>query len=117
MGFPEVKLHRLHSLHLYDGLYIIFDLKLLDVNKNECISNMFRIDTIEKSISICGYKLSDSTFIINSNGNIINIPYTCSNDDITTGIEYLHQIYKNIVKSEDNIKMNIWNPKPYKPDE
>jgi hypothetical protein len=124
MVFPAVNLHTFHSLNLYDGLDIIFDLTLLDVDtlkwtEDFCvitlIPNMFTINA--SCISIQGYKLSDSTFMVNSNGDLITIPYSCSTNTIKTGIEYLQQMYKNMTtKCEEHIDTK-WNPKPYKPEE
>lgn len=124
MVFPAVNLHTFHSLNLYDGLDIIFDITLLDVDtlkwtQDFCviiiIPNMFTINA--SCISIKGYKLSDSTFMVNSNGDVITIPYSCSTNTIKTGIEYLQQMYKNMtIKCEEHIDTK-WNPKPYKPEE
>ena len=129
MAFPGVKLHQLYSLHLYDGLDVIFeDLKMVDYNalqnvKNkphiQIVPNILSINTDEKCITIVGHTLNDSTFIVNreGRGDIITISYKCSNEDIIMGIEYLYQIYKNlIIKSEDKFD-NKWNPKPYRPNE
>lgn len=125
MVFPAVNLHTFHSLNLYDGLDIIFDLKLLDYDtlqkKDVCvihlIPDIFTIHTNEKLITIKGYILNDSTFMVNNNGDIINIPYSCSNDTIKTGIEYVYQMFKNInIKCEETIHTK-WNPKPYRPEE
>ena len=52
---------------------------------------------VEKRIIIKGYKLSDSSFLINNNGGIKNLRYTCSNEVIKTGVEYLYQIRKNTI--------------------
>lgn len=120
--YPSINVHMFHSLNLHE-LDIMFDITLLDLNKLNwvrelcnihIIPNIFSIDTNEKCIQIVGYKLSDTTYMVNSNGSIINIPYTCSNKDIKTGIEYLMQICKN-----QHIKSNIenkWDPKPYRPE-
>ena len=106
MVFPRVNLHTINSLNLYDGLDIIVDLKLLDPEKeNEIkqqdvvcmIQNCFTINMVEKRIIIKGYKLSDSSFLINNNGGIKNLRYTCSNEVIKTGVEYLYQIRKNTI--------------------
>jgi len=104
MVFPRVNLHTINSLNLYDGLEIIVDLKLLDPEKEikQCdviciIPSCFTINMNEKRILIKGYKLSDSTFIVNNNGSIKNLRYTCSNEVIKTGVEYLYQIRKNSI--------------------
>jgi hypothetical protein len=105
MVFPRVNLHTINSLNLYDGLEIIVDLKLLDPEKeNEIkqsnivcmIPDCFTINMNEKRILIQGYKLNDSTFLVNNNGGgIINLRYTCSNEVVKMGVEYLYQIRKN----------------------
>ena len=106
MVFPRVNLHTINSLNLYDGLDIIVDLKLLDPEKeNEIkqsnvvcmIPNCFTINMNEKCIVIRGYKLSDSTFLVNNNGSIKNLRYTCCNEVIKMGVEYLYQIRKNTI--------------------
>ena len=123
MVFPAVKLHQFHSLQLYDGLDIMFDLKIVDNNALKSvfekkldiihlIPDMFIINTIEKCITIRGYKISDSTFIVNSNGTNININYMCC--DVITGIEYLYQICKNH-NTVIEYKIDRWDPKPYRP--
>ena len=99
--YPAVKPCNLYSLHLYDGLDIIFDLQL---------HNIFTID--EKYIKIVGYKLSGSTYIVNENGYNINIEYTCLKEVITTGMEYLQQIYKNTLK----VQSSDSSPVQYKPE-
>ena len=122
MVFPAVNLHTFHSLNFYDGLDIIFDLKLLvdtlqkkDVCVIHLIPDIFTIDTNDKLITIKGYRLNDSTIMVNNNGDIINIPYSCSNDTIYTGIEYVYQMYKNMNMKYENIN-TTWNPKPYRPE-
>jgi hypothetical protein len=106
MVFPRVNLHDINSLNLYDGLDIIVDLKLLDPGKeNEIkkfnvvcmIPDCFTINMNEKCILIRGYKLSEFTFLVNNNGSIINLIYTCSNEVIKIGVEYLYQIRKNTI--------------------
>lgn len=122
MVLPSVTLYELYSLQLYETLNIVFDLTVLDIEQiNETIIDMiptiFSINTIEKKITIKGYPLNDSTFIVNSYGNTIYIPYTCSNEDIITGIQYVYQIYKNkVTKCENNVNTE-WNPKPYCPED
>ena len=106
MVFPRVNLHHINSLNLYDGLDIIVDLKLLDPEKEKeikqsdvvcIIPSCFTINMNEKHILIKGYKLSDSTFLVNNNGDIKNLKYTCSNEVIKMGVEYLYQIKKNTI--------------------
>jgi len=89
--YPAVKPCNLYSLQFYDGLDIILDLQF---------NNSFTID--EKYIKMIGYKLSDSTYIVNENGYNITIEYTCPKEVINTGIEYLQQIYKNTLIMQSN---------------
>lgn len=130
MTFPGVKLHQFYSLNLYDGLDIIFeDLTMLeyDVLKNitkelrdiHLIPNILSINTDDKYITIIGHNINSSTYMVNceGKGDIFTLQYQCSNEDILTGIEYLHQIYKNMVIKSENKFDNKWNPKQYKPDE
>lgn len=126
--YPAVNLNQLYSLHLYDGLEIIFeDLNMLDSNVLKEVNNLDIIQIVpniiinmnKKLITIIGYKINDSTYMVNRDGrgDVVTFVYQCSNEDIITGIGYLYQMYKNLViKNEDKFD-NKWNPKPYKPDE
>jgi len=120
MSFPAVNSHTYHSLNLYDGLEIVFDLHSIVIGKLDkiinLIPNMLIINTIEKYITMTGYKINDSTFMVNKNGDTINVSYMCSNDDIMKGVEYLYQIYKNIIIKYEDTQDNNWNPKPYRPE-
>lgn len=91
--YPAVKPCSLYSLHLYHELDILLDLKILNIENDTVIPELFTLD--EKYIKMVGYKLSDSTYIVNENGYNITIEYTCSKEVIKTGMEYLQQIYKN----------------------
>lgn len=109
--YPYIKIHNLYSLHLYDGLEIILDVNMLDykaLENKDCFPIHLIPDLliIKEHISIIGYKLNESTYIVNSNGSLVNISYTCSNNDIVKGVGYLYDIYKN-----------RWNPKPYRPED
>lgn len=129
--YPAVNLNQLYSLHLYDGLEIIFeDLKILDYEVLKEVTETKKLDIIQivsnvvinmnkKLITITGHKINDSTYMVNRDGrgDVVTLAYQCSNEDIITGIGYLYQMYKNLViKNEDKFD-NKWNPKPYKPDE
>ena len=125
--YPAVNLNQLYSLHLYDGLEIIFeDLKMLncEVLKETNKQIIIIVPTVvinmnKKVITITGHKINDSTYMVNRDGrgDVVTFVYQCSNEDIITGIGYLYQMYKNLViKNEDKFD-NKWNPKPYKPNE
>jgi hypothetical protein len=126
MVFPAVHLHHFHSLNLYDGLDIIFeDLNILDfevlkrrtiADNIDLVPNILRINTVEKSIFIVGYKINATTYMVNQGGTSVTIPYSCSNDNIIVGIEYLYHMYKNKYVTIDS-KVDVWNPKRYRPEE
>lgn len=126
--YPAIKLNQLYSLHLYDGLDIIFeDLKMLDSNVLKEVNNLDIIQIVpniiinmnKKLITIIGYKINDSTYMVNRDGrgDVVTFVYQCSNEDILTGIGYLYQIYKNLLIKSEDIFDNKWNPRQYKPDE
>jgi hypothetical protein len=116
MIFPAVRLHHLYSLHLYDGLDIIFeDLSMIDinvlettikernVNRIEIVPHTLSIDIKEKAIIIHGNRVNSKTYMINKDriGDIYMISYDCSNSCIYTGLEYLYHMayarYSNLV--------------------
>ena len=104
--YPAVKPCNLYSLHLYHELDILFDIQF---------QNIFTFD--EKYIRMVGYKLSDSTYIVNENGYNITIEYTCPKEVINTGMEYLQQIYKNTIPVQSSYSSPVqWNPVQYKPE-
>ena len=128
--YPAVKLNQLYSLNLYDGLNIIFEnLKMLDFKVLKDIKEKKKLDIIEivptvvinmkkQHITIFGYKINNSTYIVNCDGrgDIFTLRYQCSNEDIITAIEYLYQMYKNMfIKSENNNNNN--NNNHNQPDE
>ena len=128
--YPAINLHHLYSLHLYDELDIIFeDMKMLDnkvLNKVaetkelgdiHLVPDILSINTIEKFISIVGYKINNNTYILNHNGVNVKVHYTCSEKDILTAIEYLYQMYRNIIIKNDDVIDYKWDPKPYKPEQ
>jgi hypothetical protein len=105
MVFPNVKLHHLYSLNLYEGLDIIFeDLNMINMpNLKEAfkksgiihvVDKQLTIDTVNCVITLNGYKINKNTYIINKDGSgdVMFIKYKCSNDDIVTGIEYLYHM-------------------------
>ena len=109
MVYPAVKLNQFYSLNLYDGLDIIFeDLDMIDLDvikeavKNKysgnivLVNNVLSINTKEKSITIIGYKINNSTYIVNNkgSGDITLIKYKCNDDVIFTGLEYLYHMCK-----------------------
>jgi hypothetical protein len=114
MVWPSVRLHQLYSVNFYNDLDIMFeDLRLLDIDvlrsvattkqmgHIQLVDKWLSVNTVDKTISIQGCKLNDSVYLINKEGNgvAVTVAYTCSNDDILTGIEYLYHMYKNLVPS------------------
>jgi hypothetical protein len=105
MVFPNVKLHHLYSLNLYEELDIIFeDLNMINMpNLKEAlkksgiihvVDKQLTIDTVNCVITLNGYKINKNTYIINKDGSgdVMFIKYKCSNCDILTGIEYLYHM-------------------------
>ena len=116
MTFPAVKLHHLYSLDFYQNMRILFeDLKIIDIISLEnvikektsgtstpigvTVSDNFIIDLNNKMIIIKGYKINDTTYMINrkGNGDTMLLRYTCSDKIIWQGIEYLYHMYQNLV--------------------
>ena len=104
---PAVKMHQMYSLNLYNGLDIIFEnLEMVDKDnlaevintKNydriEIVDKSFVINTINRTMTIVGNKINDTTYLINKagNGDIIMINYNCEKQNIISGIEYLYHI-------------------------
>jgi hypothetical protein len=113
MVFPAIKLNKLYSLNLYEEIDIIFeDLSILDIDSlKEVVSrkkfgnisivkNSVSINTDTKIIKIIGYKINNSSYIVNREGNgDINVAmYKCSDENILTAIEYLYHMYRVLVK-------------------
>ena len=105
MVFPTVKLHHLYSLNLYEDLDIIFeDLSMINmdnikeaskkIDNIQIIDNKFSIDTVNCIITLKGYKINKSTYIVNndSSGDVMFIKYKCDNKTILTGVEYLYHM-------------------------
>jgi len=61
------------------------------------IKNKFCISTVEKTISITGHKLNDTTYIVTKEGvgSDIVIPYQCPEADIREAVAYLRVICIN----------------------
>lgn len=109
---PAVKMHQLYSVQFYDGLDILFE--DLDVINYEVlhkfvlannppgdkiyVTKWMYIDTSSKIINIQGCKLNESKYLINREGHGMNttISYTCSDQDIRTGLYYLYHMYTNL---------------------
>jgi len=72
----------------------------------------------KKIITIFGYKINDSTYIVNCDGrgDIFTLVYQCCNEDIITGIGYLYQIYNNFVINTEH-KFDTKCSTNYNPDE
>jgi hypothetical protein len=113
MVCPAVRLHQLYSLNLYNGLDIIFEnLEMVDKDnlaevintKNydriEIVDKLFVINTINRTMTIVGNKINDTTYIINKagNGDIMILNYNCEKEHIISGIEYLYHICTRINK-------------------
>lgn len=113
MYYPAIKLHQLYSLNVCEEIDVIFEsldmvnmnnldkaIKTKDYDIINVVSPMrLSINTINKTITIVGHKINDRTYIINKNGegDIVVIKYSCDNQNIITGIEYLYHMYKNLV--------------------
>jgi hypothetical protein len=96
---------------MYDGLDIIFeDLSMLDVDSLEravstknltrvsVVKDLFTINTVDKTLTITGYQLNDSTYFVpkQRRGDLMFIGYDSKKADILTGIEYVYHMYKNL---------------------
>jgi hypothetical protein len=113
MVYPAIKLHKLYSLNLYEGLDVIFeDLDMLNITALEeivktkslgniqMVKNSLTINTTTKIITVVGNKINESTYIINrqSKGDVTIMPYKCSDEVVLTAIEYLYHMYNSLVK-------------------
>ncbi len=113
MVYPAIKLHKLYSLNLYEGLDIIFeDLAMInytaleEVVKTKSLGNIQVVDKIlsintqNKTITIVGNKINDSTYIVNKQGrgDITLLIYKFPDENILTAIEYLYHMYNSLVK-------------------
>jgi len=117
MTFPAIKLHHLYSLDFYQNMRILFeDLKMIDVAHLEgaikskaagtsipagivIVPGILQIDMDIKMIILTAHKINDSTYMVNSvgHGDTIFLNYTCSDEIIWQGIEYLYHMYQNLV--------------------
>lgn len=112
MVCPAVKLHELYSIQFFKGLDILFeDLNIVNCNELKKIINTpilptkctvnewFSIDTNTKTIHLQAYMLNATTYFVTreGRGTRIEIPYTCPDKDIRTGLEYLYHMYNNLV--------------------
>jgi hypothetical protein len=120
MEGPRINLHQLHSLYLYEKLDIIFESldminiddirNIKDIIKNNNLDNLivvkdiFKINFKDRHILLIGNKINSNQYIINKDGrgDIFSIKYTCSDDIILKGIEYLYNIYKNISQNNNS---------------
>ncbi len=111
MVWPSFRIHKYYSLNLYDGLDIIFeDLSMLDVDSLEravrthdlshvsVVKDLFTINTVDKTLTITGYQLNDSTYVVpkQRRGDLMFIGHDSNKADILTGIEYVYHMYKNL---------------------
>ena len=113
MAYPAVKLHKLYSLNLYEGIDIIFEdlgminfaaleevVKTKPEGSIQLVENILTINTSNKSITIVGNMINASTYIVNKRGggDITLLTYKCPNENIFTAIEYLYHMYKYLAK-------------------
>jgi hypothetical protein len=114
MEGPRINLKQFYSLYLYEKLDIIFEsldminidnirnikdvIKTNNLDKLIVVKDIFKINFGDKQIILIGNKINSNQYIINKDGrgDIFSIKYTCSDDIILKGIEYLYNIYKNI---------------------
>jgi hypothetical protein len=111
-GFPAIKLNQLYSIQFYEALNIIFEtLDMVDMDSLETaikerpstiviVPYQFQIDLSLQQLVLCGHKLNETTYMCtNASGekytNMLFIPYTCSNNVIWQGIEYLYHLIKS----------------------
>jgi hypothetical protein len=112
MYYPKINLHQLYSLNVCNDIDIIFESLEMLVSLEELIKtkkfdnivivpNILTINTTDCVITLIGYKINDTTYIVNKegNGDTIKIKYTCSKENIITGIEYLYHIHKNLISA------------------
>ncbi len=114
MVWPSVNNHNFYSLNLYDGLDIIFeDLSMMDVESLKwavetkdmtlvsVVKDLFTINTVDKTLTITGYQLNDSTYFVpkKRRGDLMFVGFSCTNATILTGIEYLYHMYENLIRT------------------
>lgn len=119
MAFPAIKLHHLYSVDFYPQLSILFEnLDMIDIPsvKNAIKTKSFpseagkltgitivpgilQIDLDIKMIILTGYNINDTTYMVNraGKGDTIFLSYTCSDEIIWQGVEYLYHMYQNLV--------------------
>jgi hypothetical protein len=111
MAFPAIKLHHLYSVDFYPQMSILFEnLDMIDIpsvtnaikTKSGIIivPGIFQIDLDIKRIILTGYNINDTTYMVNraGKGDTIFLSYTCSDEIIWQGVEYLYHMYQNLVK-------------------
>jgi len=112
MAFPAIRLHQLYSIDFYEQIRILFEnLKMVNATALEkiikekpnnivVVPNLFQIDLMHNVIILVGHKINDTTYMINhaGGGDTIRISYTCSNETIWKGIEYLYHMHTNLVQ-------------------
>ncbi len=66
----------------------------------EVVPGIFSINTVEKTMTIVGHKINNSTYIINKagKGDITLLGYKCDTQNIVTGLEYLCHMCKTGLK-------------------
>lgn len=109
---PAIKVIQFYAMTFYDTLNIAFEslemvslqdldtvIKTKSYDKVDLIPNIITINTLEKTITLIGSRLNDTTYIIQKNGlgDRFVIPYDFSHDTIVTGLEYFYHMYKNLI--------------------
>lgn len=110
MLFPAIKQNKLYSVQFAEDLDIMFeDFDMIDIDNLEeiikrekydnivLIPNTLSINTKNNTITIIGYRINESTWIVTKagKGNIYINNYSCSNDTIIEGIKYIYHILKS----------------------
>lgn len=110
MLYPAIQLHQLYSINLSDDIHIILeDLHMVNHNelKNIIQSKQFElisvvkdslyINTATQTISIVGYKINSSTYLLTKEGTgtTIHLPYTCTKETIQLAVECLYHLHQN----------------------
>ncbi len=111
MVFPRIQQQRFYSFSPDEHLTIIFEnLAMISLEKLgnlvqtksyenfTLIPELLSIDTVHKRFYVRGSKINDTTYVLqqNGSGDFFTIPYTCSDEDVITGIEYLYHMYKSL---------------------
>ena len=111
MVYPRIHCQQFYSFSPDEHLTIMFeDLDMISLEhlativrtksyaNFTLIPELLTFDTINKTINLRGNRINNTTYIVqrNGGGDLFTISYTCSNEDIITGIEYLYHMYKSL---------------------